>query len=138
MLWHDTQLRVRYADTDQMGYVYYGKYAEYFEVGRVELIRHLGIPYTQIEAQGIMMPVAELHIAYKVPARYDELLRIRSCIPESPRGSLLTTYEVYKEQGELSATGEVRLAFIDMQRQRPVRVPDFILQAVSKHWPAGA
>jgi len=138
MLWHDTQLRVRYADTDQMGYVYYGKYAEYFEVGRVELIRHLGIPYTQIEAQGIMMPVAELHIAYKVPARYDELLRIRSCIPEIPRGSLLTTYEVYKEQGELSATGEVRLAFIDMQRQRPVRVPDFILQAVSKHWPAGA
>lgn len=134
MIQHETQIRVRYADTDQMGYVYYGKYAEYFEVGRVELIRHMGIPYTAIEAQGIMMPVADMQVFYKIPGKYDELLTVRTTIPEIPRSSLITTYEVLKESGELSVKGRVRLAFIDMGRNRPVRVPDFIHTAVQKHW----
>ena len=118
-----------------MGYVYYGKYAEYFEVGRVELVRYLGIPYTEVEARGILMPVADLHISYKFPAYYDDLLTIKTHVPEIPRGSFLTTYEVINGKGQLSAEGSVKLAFIDKQRMRPVRVPDFILEAIRVHWP---
>ena len=130
MIVHDTQLRVRYGETDQMGIVYYGKYAEYFEVGRTELIRGLGVPYRSIEARGIMMPVAELRIQYKKPARYDDLLTIRTLVKELPRSSLLTEYEIYNEDGGLLVTGFVKLAFLDVARHLPVRVPDFILEAV--------
>jgi acyl-CoA thioester hydrolase len=80
------------------------------------------------------MPVAELQIFYKQPAYYDELLTIRTTVPEIPRASFLTTYEVLNEKGALSARGKVRLAFIDRERNRPVRAPDFVLAAVQEHW----
>lgn len=127
---HRTQLRVRYADTDQMGYVYYGKYPEYFEVGRVELIRSLGLSYKSMEQQGIMLPVVHLEIDYKRPAHYDELLTVITTVPEVPRSSLLTTYEVLKEDGSLCVIGRVKLAFIDMERMKPVRAPDYLLEAL--------
>ena len=111
MIQHHADIRVRYADTDQMGFVYYGKYPEYFEVGRTELIRSLGLAYKEIENRGIWMPVTELHITYKVPALYDELLVCKTYIPEIPRATLLTTYEIYKEDGSLSVSGKVVLAF---------------------------
>jgi acyl-CoA thioester hydrolase len=134
MIVHDTQVRVRYGETDQMGYVYYGRYAEYFEVGRVETIRSIGMSYKLIEEQGILLPVAELRVNYKRPARYDDLLRVRTMIPEIPRSYFLTRYEIVNEAAELIVTGMVRLAFVDQQRQRPVRVPGFILEAVKAHW----
>ncbi|MDX2246411.1 MAG: thioesterase family protein [Bacteroidia bacterium] len=136
MIVHDTYVRVRYAETDQMGYVYYGKYAEYFEVGRVETIRSLGISYRLIEEKGILMPVADLQIKYKNPAFYDSLLRVRTIVPEIPRASFLTRYEIHDENERLIVTGEVRLAFFSKSRMMPVRVPDFILTAVKNHWPA--
>ncbi|GAB4406190.1 MAG: thioesterase family protein [Bacteroidia bacterium] len=135
MIVNETQVRVRYGETDQMGYVYYGKYAEYFEVGRVEVIRSLGISYKSIEERGVLMPVAELQVQYRRPARYDDLLTIRTTIPELPRSSFLTQYEIHNEAGELLVTGQVRLAFVDKVRQRPIRVPDFVLEAVAQHWP---
>lgn len=135
MIIHDTQLRVRYGETDQMGIVYYGKYAEYFEVGRVELIRKLGITYKYVEEQGILMPVADLYIKYHKPARYDDLLTIRTTLPELPRSSFLTEYEIFNEGGEKLVTGKVRLAFFEPSSQRPIRVPAFILSAVSNNWP---
>lgn len=134
MIVHDTWVRVRYAETDQMGYVYYGKYTEYFEVGRVETLRAIGISYKEVEERGIMMPVANLSIQYKTPGRYDDNLKVRTIIPELPSASFLTRYEVFNPEEKLVATGEVRLAFIDMQKMRPVRVPDFILDAVKKKW----
>ena len=134
MITHETHIRVRYADTDQMGYVYYGKYAEYFEVGRVELIRSLGMTYKSVEEGGIIMPVVDLHIQYQRPAHYDELLRVRTTIPEIPRSSFLTTYEVFNEAGQLLVSGAVKLAFIDTARNRPVRAPEYIRQAVETHW----
>ena len=136
MISHDTQLRVRYGETDQMGFVYYGKYAEYFEVGRVELIRSLGLSYKSIEERGIWMPVADFSIKYRQPGRYDDLLTIRTSLQELPRSSFLTSYEVFNEAGDLLVTGEVRLAFFHAERMVPVRVPDFILEAVSAHWTA--
>lgn len=134
MIAHHTHIRVRYADTDQMGFVYHGKYVEYFEVGRVELIRQLGISYKEIEARGIWMPVADLQLSFKRPAHYDELLSVHTRITEKPRASLLTHYQLTNGEGELKATGSVRLAFIDHQHQKPVRVPDFMLEAVERHW----
>ncbi|MEM7371245.1 MAG: thioesterase family protein [Bacteroidota bacterium] len=135
MIVHDTQLRVRYGETDQMGFVYYGKYAEYFEVGRVELIRKLGITYKFVEEQGILMPVADLAIKYHRPARYDDLLTIRTTLPELPRSSFLTEYVIFNEAGEKLVSGKVRLAFFEPSSQRPIRVPDFILAAVTNNWP---
>ncbi|MDX1909611.1 MAG: thioesterase family protein [Bacteroidia bacterium] len=134
MLVKEVQLRVRYGETDQMGYVYYGKYAEYFEVGRVELIRDIGVPYTLIEERGILMPVAELQIQYKRPAHYDDLLTVRTIVRELPRSSFMTWYEVLRARGELLVTGSVKLAFIDKTRNIPVRVPSFLLEAVEAHW----
>ncbi|MDX2286967.1 MAG: thioesterase family protein [Bacteroidia bacterium] len=135
MIAFETQVRVRYGETDRMGYVYYGKYAEYFEVGRAELVRHLGIPYKYVEDRGILMPVAELDIRYKRPAYYDDLLTIRTSVPELPRSSFPTAYEIRNEAGELIVTGFVRLAFIDKARMAPVRVPAFVLDAILPHWP---
>ena len=137
MIIRDTHLRVRYGETDQMGYVYYGKYAEYFEVGRVETVRSIGIPYKLVEEKGILMPVSELQVNYKRPGHYDDLLTIRTTIPEKPRSSLLFTYEVFNEAEQLLATGLVRLAFVDKERMRPVRVPGFVQEAVDAHWGRG-
>ena len=135
MIAHNTTLRVRYGETDQMGYVYYGKYAEYFEVGRVELIRAMGFTYKEIEERGIWMPVSDFWIKYHRPARYDDLLTVKTMLPELPRSSFSTEYELYNESGELLVNGGVRLAFFDAARKRPTRVPAFILEAVTKHWP---
>lgn len=135
MISHDTSIRVRYGETDQMGYVYYGKYAEYFEVGRVELIRSLGLSYKSIEEQGVWMPVSEFSIKYHRPGRYDDLLTVRTILKELPRSSFLTSYEVLNEAGEKVVSGSVKLAFLDAEKMIPVRVPSFILDAVSSHWP---
>ncbi len=136
MIVHDTKVRVRYGETDQMGYVYYGRYAEYFEVGRVETIRSMGLTYKFIEENGIWMPVANLSIKYRQPARYDDLLTIRTMIPELPRSSFLTTYEIRNEVEELLVTGSVQLAFLSVNKMAPIRVPSFILAAVERSWPS--
>ncbi|MEM7658510.1 MAG: thioesterase family protein [Bacteroidota bacterium] len=135
MIVHETSVRVRYADTDQMGYVYYGKYPEYFEVGRVEMLRFIGISYREVEEKGILMPVADLEIKYHFPAYYDELLTVKTMIPELPRSSFLTTYELFNPQGQKLVSGMVRLAFFDRERQRPVRVPAYLLELVQGKWP---
>ncbi len=134
MIVHDTQVRVRYADTDQMGYVYYGKFAEYFEVGRVELIRSLGISYKEVEHRGCLLPVVEFSVQYKAPAVYDDLLTITTAIPEIPRARFLTQYEVHNPLGQLIATGKVTLAFLHKEKQRPIKVPDYILERIEAQW----
>jgi len=119
----ETQLRVRYAETDQMGYVYYGHYAAYYEVGRVEALRKLGFSYRQLEDMGIMMPVLESKTRYLKPARYDELLTIKVIIPVMPAVKMNFTYEITNEKKELINTGETTLVFIDMAKNKPRRLP---------------
>lgn len=133
MVQHDHILRVRYADTDQMQYVYYGKYAEYVEAARTEMIRELGIPYRELEESGIMMPVVEMNMRYHRPAFYDDELRIRCMIKEKPGVRLKVEHEVYNPADELLVTGFVTLAFIDMARKRPVRAPAHFLEELEKH-----
>src|SRR5688572_29427719 len=115
----ETTIRVRYGETDQMGYVYYGNYAMYYEVGRVESLRQLGLTYKSLEEMGIMMPVLENHSRYKMPARYDELLTVRTTIKEMPGTRITFFYEICNEEKGLVNEGETQLVFIDMKTNRP-------------------
>ena len=108
-----TQIRVRYAETDQMNVVYYGNYSQYFEVGRVESMRVLGFSYKELEAIGVIMPVVELHTKYLRPAHYDDLLTIKTMIKELPIDHRIEFHqEVYNESGKLLSIGRVVLYFI--------------------------
>jgi len=119
MFEHSTKLRVRYGETDQMGYMYYGNYAEFYEVGRVEMLRSLGLTYSGMEEAGIKMPVMELHCYYLKPALYDEEITIKVIMNEMPRVRIHFKYELYNEKNELINTGETLLVFINMKTNRP-------------------
>lgn len=123
----ETKLRVRYAETDQMGYVYYGNYAAYYEVARVEMLRSLGTSYRAMEESGVMMPVTDLRVKYHKPILYDEEITIRIHIREMPAVRIRFEYELYDEQGDLANSGETTLVFVDMKRNRPCKAPaDFL------------
>lgn len=124
----ETTVRVRYGETDQMGYVYYGFYAMYYEVARVESLRKLGLTYKEIEAMGVIMPVLENHSKYMAPGRYDELLRIVTTIRERPGVRIRFEYEIFNEENKLINQGETLLAFVDQKTNRPCRPP----QAMAK------
>lgn len=121
-----TQFRVRYAETDQMGYVYYGNYAMYYEVGRVEALRQLGFVYRELEEQGVMMPVIESNFRYLKPARYDELLTVEVTIPKMPTAKIIFKYKVMNEAGELINSGETTLVFIEIASGKPKRIPGIL------------
>ena len=120
----ETQIRVRYGETDQMGYVYYGFYAMYYEVGRVESLRQLGLTYRQLEEMGVMMPVLENKSKYLSAAKYDDLLTIVTTLRERPGARIRFEYEIYNEQKTLIHTGETLLAFINKENKRPCRPPE--------------
>ena len=127
----ETTVRVRYAETDQMGYVYYGNYAMYYEVGRVESLRQLGLTYKALEEMGIMMPVLENHSRYKAPARYDELLTVKTTIKEIPGVRITFYYEIFNENKKLVNEGQTQLVFIDMRSNRPRKAPEAMLKVLS-------
>ena len=111
----EVKVRVRYAETDQMGYVYYGNYMTYYEVARVEALRAMGMSYKDLEMNGVMMPVLESHSRYLLPGRYDEELTIHVRIPEFPKVKIKFDYEFFNEHGKLIHRGETTLAFINMK-----------------------
>ena len=124
---NETSIRVRYADTDQMGYVYYGNYAQYYEVGRVEAMRGLGMTYRSIEENGIIMPVLSFKIKYVKPAFYDDVITIKTLIRELPAVRITFEYETFNEKKELLNMGETVLVFLDKKSSRPCPPPaDFI------------
>ena len=123
----DVSLRVRYAETDQMGVVYHGNYAQYFEIGRVEWLRNQGVSYKWMEENGIMLPVVSLSMDYKKPARYDDLLTITTIFKKQSSVKIEFDYEIHNEKGELLTTGYSILVFVDMKTGRPVAPPDYIL-----------
>jgi acyl-CoA thioester hydrolase len=118
-----TKLRVRYGETDQMGYVYYGNYAEFYEVARVEMLRSLGTSYKTMEESGIMMPVAELYCKYLKPALYDQEITIKVSIDEMPRAGMRFKYKLYNETDELINTGETLLVFVNMKTNKICFIP---------------
>ena len=130
----ELEIRVRYSETDKMGYVYYGNYAAYLEVGRVELLRKLGLSYKQMEDDGIMLPVADYHIRYLKPAYYDDLLTVRTIIKKKPVTKIEFEYEMYNQDGVLLNKAEVVLVFVDIQSGRPCRAPEDFLEKVSPYF----
>jgi acyl-CoA thioester hydrolase len=132
-----TQLRVRYAETDQMNVVYYGNYAQYFEVGRVESIRNLGLSYKDMEASGVIMPVTEMQIRYLRPAQYDDLLTIKTTLRELPTAHKIEFYqEVYNEEGKLLTSGKVSLYFLDAVTRQKTNMPGNLREKLQPFFPA--
>ena len=125
-----TTIRVRYADTDQMGFVYYGNYARYFEIGRVEALRSLGIAYKDLEANGIMMPVLENYSKYIRPAFYDDLLTLRVMVREVPGTRIRFEYEIKNQDSVLIHTGFTVLVFMSAETKKVVAFPDYIRLAI--------
>jgi acyl-CoA thioester hydrolase len=133
MISHTTEIRVRYADTDQMRIVYYGKFFEYFEQGRSDLLRSIGLPYAQIEQMGFFLPVIEAHAEYKRSARYDDLLRIVTHLREMPVARIRLEYEVRKEgETELFAEGHTIHSFVNATTGKPTRAPARFLEAIEQ------
>ncbi len=123
----EIKIRVRYAETDQMSFVYYGVYAQYFEVGRVELLRSMGLSYKEIEKTGYTLPVVNMNINYKKPAFYDDELTIKTTVKELPSTKITFNYETFNDAGDLLNVGEVILVFVNNETGKPCFAPDFIL-----------
>lgn len=121
---HEIKIRVRYGETDQMGYVYYGNYAMYYEVARVESLRNLGFAYKDLEADGIMLPVLENHSYFIAAAKYDDLLTIKITVPEIPGVKIGFRYEITNENDILINKGSTILAFVNMKTGKPCRPPE--------------
>jgi len=129
---HTTKLRVRYSETDQMGIVYYGNYAQYFEVARVEFLRDLGFVYKELEESGIIMPVVRFETDFKFPAKYDEELSVVTSINSVPTSKITFDYEVLNPEGVLVCTAKVILVFLNKVNFRPVRTPESLVELLKK------
>ncbi|MFT6055053.1 MAG: acyl-CoA thioester hydrolase [Roseivirga sp.] len=128
------QIRVRYAETDQMAYVYYGNYAMYYEVARVEALRQIGLNYVELEQDGIMMPVHENYSKYHSPARYDDLLDIKVSIKELPKVRMRFDYEVRNQRNEIINEGYTSLVFINMQSNKLTRAPKVMIETLKPYF----
>lgn len=127
-------LRVRYGETDPMKYVYYGNYAQYLEVARVELFRSIGISYDEIEKRGIWLPVSEYKIRYLKPAFYDQILEIHTYVKKIPGVRIEFQYEIYNDSKQKITEAEVTLFFLDATSNKVCKCPDFLMQLIEKNW----
>ncbi|MCU0390605.1 MAG: acyl-CoA thioesterase [Thermoflexibacter sp.] len=130
----DIQYRVRYGDTDQMGFVYYGRYAYFYEIGRVEALRNIGVSYKELEEQGIMMPVWENHSYFLQPAQFDDLLTIKVIVKELPLSKMIFNYEIYKEESMLLHHGESVLVFMNKESKKICRPPKFLIDILRPYF----
>ncbi|MCW8312957.1 acyl-CoA thioesterase [Sphingobacterium thalpophilum] len=130
----DHQIRVRYAETDQMGYVYYGNYAAFYEIARTEMLRSTGISYKELEEMGVMLPVTEMKTKYLKPGKYDDLITIRVTIRKKPAVRIVFEYELFNESGELLNQGETTLVFVNMEKNKPCMPPQVFLDKMSKYF----
>ena len=137
---HQTHLRVRYAETDQMGYAYYGQYATYFEVARVEALRHLGLSYKDMEQKkGILMPVRTYHCEFLAPIHYDTKIRIRTRIPSLPTARIRFEYDITEAETSENTPrcqAQTTLFFLDQKTQKPTRAPEALLKALRPFFPS--
>ncbi|MCF6167826.1 thioesterase family protein [Lutibacter sp.] len=126
------QFRVRYGETDQMSFAYHGNYAQYFEMGRIEWLRKLGISYKKMEETGIMLPVISLNTNYKKPAKYDDLLTLKTTLVNKPLVKIKFEFEIYNESNELLTTANATLAFINSKTKKPTRAPEYLLKKLNE------
>lgn len=133
MIYHDTQIRILYKHTDQMGIVHHSNYINFFEAARTELMRKIGLTYAEVERRGIMMPILDVHIKYRQPARYDEVITVRASVGQMPMARIDFDYEVLGEDGRMIATGTTTLGFIDSTTRRPQRAPQWLTEVLSPY-----
>ncbi|MGP8214810.1 MAG: acyl-CoA thioesterase [Bacteroidia bacterium] len=132
----ENTFRVRYADTDRMGYVYYGNYAAYYETGRVEALRTIGLSYKEMEEKGIMLPVLSFQIQYFKPAFFDDLLTIKTSLTELPKGLRITFhYEIWNEKNVCLNKGETVHAFVKADGGRPIPIPHEVIDKLAPYFP---
>ena len=132
MFTHDHQIRIRYSETDQMGYCYYGNYAAFFEIGRVETLRALGISYKSLEQSGIMLPVTEFYVKYLKPAVYDDLITIRTKLIKTPSVKIEFEYELFNDKGQLLTEAKTTLVFIQSENMKPCPAPKDLLNKLKE------
>lgn len=135
MFVYEHKIRVRYAETDKMGYVYYGNYASFYEVARTEMLRSTGISYKELEDEGVMLPVTDMSCKFHKAARYDDLITIKTYIREKPGLRIRFDYELFNEQKELLNTGFTQLVFVDIARNRPCRPPKTFTDKMALYFP---
>lgn len=131
----ETDIRIRYADTDQMGYMYYGNYAAMYEVARTEMLRSLGMSYRSMEEDGVMMPVLELKCKYIKPALYDDVITVKVAIEEKPGVRIVFKYELFNQDKVLINLGETTLVFVDIQKNKPCMAPKNFLDKIERYFP---
>ena len=136
MIASQTTIRIGYSETDRMGYAYHGHYAKYFEIARTDWCRGIGLTYKEIEEQGILMPVMELNIKYRLPIFYDDLITFHVYLKELPGWRMKMEGESVNEAGKVTSRFWAELGFMDKASMRPVRVPEFITNTIAKHWEA--
>lgn len=124
---HFSQVKVRYAETDQMGVVYHGNYAQYLEIARIDWLQALGISYRTMEEEGVMLPVYELNLKYRKSAKFDDVLRIETRLKSEPGVRIEFDYRIYNQEGELLTEAYTSLVFMDVKSRRPIKCPQYIL-----------
>lgn len=125
-----TKTRVRYSETDQMGVVYHGNYAQFFEMGRTEWLRSLGVTYKDMEINGIILPVVSLNLTFIKSALYDDILTIHTFLKKEPMVKIEFNYEIKNQLDELICTGSSVLAFMHSKNMKPTRCPDYLLKGL--------
>ena len=128
---HSSYVKVRYAETDQMGVVYHGNYAQYLEIARIEWLAALGISYKKMEEEGVMLPVYELNLRFKKSAKFDDVLRIETKLIKTPGVRIEFTYEIYNQHEELLTEASTTLIFMSIEQNRPIKCPQYILDLLN-------
>lgn len=134
MIKHQTQIRVRYGEVDQMGFLYHAHYVAYFDVARTEMMRELGLPNVEIERTGVMLPVMRVEVDYSFPAHYDDLLTVEVSLHEMPGVTIQFHYRVLSPQGKLLTTGSVTLAFMNAATKKACRPPAALLEVLRPYF----
>ena len=127
MIENKTPLKIRYSETDQMGYAHHGNYAQYFEIGRLELLNDLGISYKKMEEEGLILPVYSINTRFIKPAKFDDSLTLRTILKKLPTARITFEYEIYNSDNEKISTGETVLVFVDTHKKRPIKIPNELL-----------
>lgn len=126
-----TQIKVRYAETDQMGIVYHGNYAQYLELARIDWLSKLGVSYKKMEEQGIMLPVYKIDLKFKKSAYFDDTLTVKTCLEKIPTASIFFSYEIFNQHKELLTIASTTLVFVNHKTRKPITCPDYILKVIS-------
>ena len=128
---YTTYVKVRYAETDQMGVVYHGNYAQYLELARIEWLDDLGISYKKMEEEGVMLPVFELNVKFKKSAKFDDVLRIETRLSKKPGVKIEFDYEIFNQDQELLTRAHTTLVFMDVKQNKPIRCPKYVLDKLN-------